>query len=274
MAPQPVFQLRIRLEGIDPPVWRRVLVPGGAKLSKLHDIFQAAMGWTNSHLHSFPIDDKRYGMQFDEYPEDEIDENEHTVLRRLRGTSAASSMTTTSATPGTHEVVVEDVDLVALRAQVRGVPRRREGLSPEDVGGTGGYEEFLEALADPLHEEHDDYLVWVGYNSTRGVQPGGGQRRPPEGALISPCPCASVAQPEALGAGLDDVGVEGQPVDDGRHQARIGDDLAPLAERQVGGGGHRGLLLPLGQDLEQQLRAAGVELDVAELVEHNRSRRP
>ena len=34
---------------------------------------------------------------------------------------------------------------------------------PEDVGGTGGYEEFLAALADPLHEEHDNYLVWVGY---------------------------------------------------------------------------------------------------------------
>jgi len=26
-----------------------------------------------------------------------------------------------------------------------------------------GYEQFLEALADPLHEEHDDMLVWVGF---------------------------------------------------------------------------------------------------------------
>ena len=31
------------------------------------------------------------------------------------------------------------------------------------MGGTGGYEEFLTALAEPLHEEHDNYLVWVGY---------------------------------------------------------------------------------------------------------------
>jgi hypothetical protein len=31
------------------------------------------------------------------------------------------------------------------------------------VGGTGGYEEFLAALSDPLHEEHDSYLAWVGY---------------------------------------------------------------------------------------------------------------
>ncbi len=32
------------------------------------------MGWTNSHLHSFTIGDERYGIQYDEYPEGEIDE--------------------------------------------------------------------------------------------------------------------------------------------------------------------------------------------------------
>jgi hypothetical protein len=33
---------------------------------------------------------------------------------------------------------------------------------PEDVGGVSGYEEFLEALRDPYHEEHESYLTWVG----------------------------------------------------------------------------------------------------------------
>ena len=32
------------------------------------------MGWTNSHLHAFRIGDQLYGMQFDEFPEEEIDE--------------------------------------------------------------------------------------------------------------------------------------------------------------------------------------------------------
>lgn len=30
---------------------------------------------------------------------------------------------------------------------------------PEDVGGAWGYEEFLEALADPVHEQHDDMVA-------------------------------------------------------------------------------------------------------------------
>ncbi len=33
---------------------------------------------------------------------------------------------------------------------------------PEDVGGIPGYENFLQALADPNHPEHDEYLKWIG----------------------------------------------------------------------------------------------------------------
>ncbi len=33
---------------------------------------------------------------------------------------------------------------------------------PEDVGGAWGYEEFLEALADPDHEQHEDIVHWSG----------------------------------------------------------------------------------------------------------------
>ena len=30
------------------------------------------------------------------------------------------------------------------------------------MGGTRGYEEFLEAIADPEHERHDEFLTWAG----------------------------------------------------------------------------------------------------------------
>lgn len=33
---------------------------------------------------------------------------------------------------------------------------------PEDVGGVPGYAEFLEAIRDPEHEEHDNMLIWAG----------------------------------------------------------------------------------------------------------------
>ncbi len=42
------------------------------------------MGWTNSYLHSFTFDDQLYGMQFDDFPEAELDETEYTVSAALR----------------------------------------------------------------------------------------------------------------------------------------------------------------------------------------------
>jgi hypothetical protein len=163
VAQQPVFQLRIRLEEVNPPVWRRVLVPGGAKLSRLHDIFQAAMGWTNSHLHSFTIGSQLYGMQFDEYPEGELDETEHTVFVALRGGLRRFSYEYDFGDSWTHEVVIEEVSWSPYTLK-HGVCLDGQGACPpEDVGGVSGYEQFLEAIRDPLHEEHDNYLVWVGY---------------------------------------------------------------------------------------------------------------
>jgi pRiA4b ORF-3-like protein len=33
---------------------------------------------------------------------------------------------------------------------------------PEDCGGAGGYDNFLEAIRDRRHPEHEDLLAWVG----------------------------------------------------------------------------------------------------------------
>jgi Plasmid pRiA4b ORF-3-like protein len=191
VAQQPVFQLRIRLEGIDPPIWRRVLVPGGAKLSRLHDIFQSAMGWTNSHLHSFTIDGKLYGTQFDDYPEDELDENEHTVSFALRGSLRRFVYEYDFGDSWTHEVVVEDVTWAPYVLK-HGVCLDGDGACPpEDVGGPGGYEEFL-ARPGRSAARRTRQLSGLGGLQVRpvGVQRGGGQRRPSARALINSCPCA------------------------------------------------------------------------------------
>ena len=67
--------------------------------------------------------------------------------------------------------------------------------------------------------------------------------------------------------GVDDVGVEGEPVDDGGGQAGVGERPAPFAEGVVAGHADRCSFFAFGQDLEEQLGAAGVDADVAELVD-------
>jgi hypothetical protein len=57
-----IYRLKVTLAEIQPPVWRRLLVPAEMTLAKLHHVLQDAMGWTNSHLHCFEVDGRRIGM--------------------------------------------------------------------------------------------------------------------------------------------------------------------------------------------------------------------
>ena len=59
-APE-LVQLKIRLTGISPMIWRRVLVPVSTTLHELPGIFQVAMGWEGVHLFLFDIYAVRYG---------------------------------------------------------------------------------------------------------------------------------------------------------------------------------------------------------------------
>ncbi len=54
--PQLIYQLRVSLNEIEPEVWRRLWVADTMNLVKLDRVIQAAMGWTNSHLHEFAIE--------------------------------------------------------------------------------------------------------------------------------------------------------------------------------------------------------------------------
>ena len=48
-----MYQLKISIDGITPPIWRIVLLPETFSLTKLHHIIQISFGWTNSHLYMF-----------------------------------------------------------------------------------------------------------------------------------------------------------------------------------------------------------------------------
>jgi len=73
-----MYQLKISLMETDPPIWRRLRVPGSTTLSRLDRIIQTTMGWTNSHLHTFTAGGVLYS---DPDPEWEIDVRDE---RRVR----------------------------------------------------------------------------------------------------------------------------------------------------------------------------------------------
>jgi Plasmid pRiA4b ORF-3-like protein. len=61
-----------------------------------------------------------------------------------------------------HDIVVEKVldpdEGIKYPVCIGG----KRNCPPEDVGGPWGYEDFLEAIQDPQHPEHESMLEWVG----------------------------------------------------------------------------------------------------------------
>ena len=161
-----LYQFKITLLDIHPLIWRRIQVPDGI-LAELHEGIQAAFGWENYHLHQFEIDGERYGplgsddFAFDDDMLDEADVRLSELIPKS-GRRTRWIYEYDFGDSWRHEVVFEGYPPPDAKLNY---PRCVEGARacpPEDCGGPWGYPNYLEALADPDHEEHDDLLEWGG----------------------------------------------------------------------------------------------------------------
>ncbi|MCW0213238.1 MAG: plasmid pRiA4b ORF-3 family protein [Pseudonocardia sp.] len=155
-----IAEIEIVLEDVRPPVRRVVQVPGDVSLAGLHETVQAAVGWTDSHLHEFEIGGRRYGVPDPEDP-DVADDGQVTLLD-LVGPGSRFGYRYDFGDDWAHRLTVEKI--VAAEPGVR-YPRCVSGSGacpPEDVGGPAEYDEFQVVLADPAHPNHHDLLEWLG----------------------------------------------------------------------------------------------------------------
>lgn len=158
-----VFQLKITLAGVEPPIWRRVLVPADIRLGKLHDVIQRAMGWTDSHLHQYTVGDRRFSdPRCDDDGELEFEDERKVTLDRLVGTGQALKYEYDFGDSWEHEVLVEKTREPDPRMSYPACIAGARACPPEDVGGTPGYDRLLESLADPEDSERHEFLTWLG----------------------------------------------------------------------------------------------------------------
>lgn len=152
-------QLRITLEGTDPPVWRRVLVEEDTKLDRLHRIIQRAMGWEDYHLYEFIVKRERFGPPPLEGVKHDSSATVSQVLAR-RGSKFVYLYD--GGDNWEHTITLEDK---LAPDPTLTPPRCIEGARacpPEDCGGVWGYDDILLALSDPDNEAYQELLKWVG----------------------------------------------------------------------------------------------------------------
>lgn len=159
-----VYQFKITLLEIKPPIWRRIRVPD-CTLAEFHNYIQAAFGWKDYHLHQFEIDGVRYsqaaadGNDFDLDFEDETD----VILSNLLPKSGRKSRWIYEYDFGDgwrHEVLFEGHPPVDPKAKHPLCLEGERACPPEDCGGPWGYADYVAAISDPKHGRHDEMMEW------------------------------------------------------------------------------------------------------------------
>ena len=160
-TPTTVYQLKITLNDVRPPIWRRVQV-GDCSLAELHDIIQFCMGWESSHLYAFEVDGVEYSDP--EMGDDEDSCDSHSQMLSQLANQGPSSFT--------YEYDFGDDwgHIIKIEKNLPPDPKvkypccidGKRACPPEDCGGAYGYGSLLEVIQNPNHKEHAEMLEWVG----------------------------------------------------------------------------------------------------------------
>lgn len=161
------ISMRVILELEELSAWRHIVVPEHHTFAYFHHILQEAFGWNDYHLHEFICyKEKRplfsIGIADDEFAEQtpwEYKDEQEVLLADFLHTMDKIEYMYDFGDGWRHTIevlkTVEDYDKTYPTCLAG------EGNTPpEDVGGPGGYQEFLKIIADPKHPEYSNIVEW------------------------------------------------------------------------------------------------------------------
>jgi Plasmid pRiA4b ORF-3-like protein len=166
---EPIAQIKVTLQDLHPPVWRRLLVPAKIRLDRLDQVIQAAMGWHDYHLHMFNHHTHHYGI-----PDPELqhrDERKTTLHDLTKHEGESLGYVYDFGDSWEHEILVEKLIPADPGVRYPTCIAGARACPPEDCGGTHGYTDLIETLADPDHPEHEAMLQWLGLDKGTDFQP-------------------------------------------------------------------------------------------------------
>lgn len=168
-GPATVLTLELVLDDIQPRIWRRIEVPSTFSFFDLHSAIVDAMGWQDAHLHEFVIGDPRdptplhVGLPDDDFPDERPVQAGWTVpIARHLAPGKSVCYLYDFGDSWEHRVTCVAETPAAPATKYPRCTGGARACPPEDVGGPPGYFEFLAAVSNPHHAEHEAMLQWAG----------------------------------------------------------------------------------------------------------------
>ena len=164
------LNVRLALDGRD--AVRRLRVPADIGFEKLHRLLQKAFGWQSCHLYSFGMlrewDISRYAHPDIELISSEQDMEYDPGAKFVTGVKLSDYApeyrkilyTYDYGDGWLHQIEIESI-IEDCREELPILLSGEGDSPPEDVGGSGGFAEFLEIIANPEHEEHENMIRWA-----------------------------------------------------------------------------------------------------------------
>ncbi len=162
----PIYQIKVTLKDFKPAIWRRIQIGGDATFGALHVAIQIVMGWGGHHLHHFIIG-KRPNFIFIGSPVEladgnAVDEDETTINQVLPDAKSKMIYEYDFGDGWEHELLLEKIVPAEKGVYYPRCLAGEKSCPPDDVGGVWGYANFLKAINDPKHPQHEDFLEWSG----------------------------------------------------------------------------------------------------------------
>lgn len=163
-----LITLRIELVGTTPLVWRRITLDGRSSFANLHHVIQAAMGWHDAHLHQFRLNNRYIGVPDPESdaPDWHTEDERKVFLNRVLTDETVFTYLYDFGDGWEHRLLVEeydDSDDLRFGDGDAWVDAGERACPPEDCGGVGGFQDFLEKLEDePYSDESKELREWAG----------------------------------------------------------------------------------------------------------------
>lgn len=156
-----LYQIKVTLVGSKPPIWRRLIVNDNIRLDQLHSVLQVAMGWFDYHLHQYRVGGSYIGIPDPDFGDDVTDERKVCLQDIVFNPKDNFVYEYDFGDGWEHKIVLEKI-LPLDSSESPVVIKGKKSCPPEDCGGIWGYYDFLEAIQDIEHEEHESMLEWVG----------------------------------------------------------------------------------------------------------------